>query len=79
MNFEDRFLIALGELVTKETGKTGVKAVSFSSEVYREGNCDTCGYDTTRIVVYYTSDSNLRWASWRYDGDLGELMRKMTA
>jgi len=81
MNFEDRFLVSLGELISSETGEEGVKALSFDTEVTKAGFCDTCSYDVVEFVVRYTvSGSSERYPrSWTYDGDLGSLMRKMSA
>lgn len=79
MNFEERFLIALGELVSRETGESGVKITSYDTETIKEGFCDTCSYDVIAVVIYYTSDSRGYSTSWTFRGDLGELMRALTA
>lgn len=79
MNFEERFLNALGELVSKETGDSGVEVTSYDTTITKEGFCDTCSYDVTIIEVYYTSDNRTRTTRWTFRGGLGELMRALTA
>jgi hypothetical protein len=81
MTFEERFLISLGWLVTSRTGERDVNVQSYQTTTFKSGRCETCSYDVTEVTVYYTvGDSSATYPrSWTYIGDLGSLMREMSA
>lgn len=75
--FNQALLQSMLELVQK-THPDAIEVVAYDQITNSTGYCDTCYDEWEEVEIFYTSSTEENTQTYRYTGDFGELIRRLT-